>query len=77
MIFGWALFGQQIQVIKAIMIKNKKDLLHYLEKDKKALKVRGGLKDIFFNEIWIFQKLLRKTEYYHNTGKKVRFSSIK
>lgn len=55
------------------MIKNKKDLDYYLKKDKEALKVKGGLKDFLFNEIWNFQKLLRKTEYYYNTGKKFRF----
>lgn len=55
------------------MIKNKKDLNHYLEQDKLALNIRGTLKDYLFNEIWTFQKLLRKTEYYNNTNKKILF----
>lgn len=55
------------------MIKTKKNLAYYLAQDKLALKVKGNLKDYFFNEIWIFQKLLRKTEYAFNTNKKIRF----
>ena len=54
------------------MIKTKKDLNYYLEQDRKALgigkltiraKIRQTLKP---NEIWKFERLLRKTEYYSN-----------
>ncbi|MDC9524632.1 serine acetyltransferase [Pseudoalteromonas sp. Angola-30] len=54
------------------MIKNKSDLIYYLRQDKQALKVKGSIKDYLFNDIWKFQKLLRKTEYYSNTNKKIR-----
>ncbi|GGH32361.1 serine acetyltransferase [Sphingobacterium alkalisoli] len=56
------------------MIKSKTDYLEYLERDRKALKVikQNFLKqlvvDFFFpNVIYIFQRKLRKVEYYKNT----------
>lgn len=53
------------------MINNKKDLENYLYIEKKLLKVKGGLKDFFFHDIWIFQKRLRKAEYYNNCTKNI------
>lgn len=56
------------------MISNKKDYLIYLEEDRIALKEKKRnfflqfLKDTFFpNFIWIFQRKLRRLEYYKNT----------
>lgn len=54
------------------MIKNKNDLRHYLDQDRKALGInkKRGLKKylfhLFFDEIWKFEKTLRFTEYYSN-----------
>lgn len=48
------------------MIHNKKKLEEYLEQDKIALR-RTDLKPKLFNDdIWKFQILLRKNEYYSN-----------
>lgn len=56
------------------MIKSKADYLYYLSEDVKALKERKRmflsqcLRDIFFpNHIYIFQRKLRKLEYFKNT----------
>lgn len=59
------------------MIKLKSDYLNYLKLDKKAL----GIKSLGFkykivnllspNQIWLFQKRLRKAEYYKNSKKGV------
>lgn len=61
------------------MIKSKQDYIDYLEADKKAVGFpdKLTLKDrsydfIFGNELWKFQQLLRKVEYYKNC-KKSRF----
>lgn len=56
------------------MIKSKRDYLFYLKEDRKALKEKDRffliqwIRDILFpNYIYIFQRKLRKTEYYKNT----------
>lgn len=56
------------------MIRNKKDYIYYLEKDRKALKVKKRnfivqyLLNVFYpNYIWVFQKKLRRLEYFKNT----------
>lgn len=47
------------------MIKSKKEYKYYLEADRIALgKKRKELR--YFDEIWVFQRLLRKVEYYKN-----------
>lgn len=51
------------------MIKSKKDYLEFLESDRIALNVQDNFKNYFFNEIWKFQRLLRKFEYYKNCKK--------
>ena len=58
------------------MIKNKKDYLFYLEADRIALSKpqKLGIVDrikliIFPDYVWIFEKLLRKVEYYKNCKK--------
>ncbi|MFT6908560.1 MAG: serine O-acetyltransferase [Patiriisocius sp.] len=53
------------------MIKNSKDYHFYLEQDRIVLKVQTGFKPflkrlLFPHQIWEFQKLLRKCEYYRN-----------
>jgi len=47
------------------MIKSKEDLEFYLDADKFALN-RKTNKPRIHDEIWKFQILLRKTEYYKN-----------
>ncbi len=54
------------------MITSKKEYRYYLAEDKKALRIKPKtglqrLKGIFSkNHVWIFQKRLRKAEYYKN-----------
>lgn len=50
------------------MIKSKLDLKNYLAKDQASLNVRG-LKDFLFHDIWRFQRLLRKAEYWSNSNR--------
>lgn len=47
------------------MIKNKQDYIFFLEEDRKALGV-GGIKSFIFDDIWKFQRLMRKIEYIEN-----------
>ncbi|RXA19800.1 serine acetyltransferase [Methanosarcina sp. MSH10X1] len=47
------------------MIKSKQDYKYYLEADRIALG-RKKEKKIVIDEIWAFQKLLRKIEYHQN-----------
>ncbi|KAB1067860.1 serine acetyltransferase [Tamlana haliotis] len=50
-------------------IKSKKDLIYYIDKDKKQLNIhsRSFFSELFFpNNILKFQITLRKLEYYHN-----------
>ena len=48
------------------MIKSKKDYLAYLEADRLNLKCKKNVKDYLFHDIWRYQRLLRKVEYYQN-----------
>ncbi len=48
------------------MIKSKEDYEFYLEADKIALGIKKDLKNILFNDVWRFEKILRKLEYYLN-----------
>jgi serine O-acetyltransferase len=52
------------------MIKSKEDYLFFLKADEIALNIDktwpGIIKEYFINDIWHFQKLLRKLEYYLN-----------
>lgn len=48
------------------MIRSKEDLLYYLEQDKKALGIDRKKPRPIGDEIWKFQILLRKCEYYKN-----------
>jgi serine O-acetyltransferase len=51
------------------VIRSRSDYLHYLERDRVALRVRGTLRERLFDDIWRFQRLLRKTEYLRNCGR--------
>ena len=55
------------------MIKSKEDLKEFLNYDKKALGISRNKPKFFGDEIWKFQILLRKCEYYKNTNKKLRY----
>lgn len=48
------------------MIKTKKELREYLEADKIALGICLKKPRLFRDELWKFQRLYRKTEYYWN-----------
>lgn len=48
------------------MIENRKDLQYYLECDKVALGVKGSLRDWIINDIWRYERNLRKLEYHSN-----------
>lgn len=58
------------------MIYSRKDLKHYLEEDRKALKVSDRFlwirQLIWPNEILKFERLLRYTEYYTNNRRGTR-----
>lgn len=51
------------------MIKSKKDYEYYLEADRIALGKKRKKPLIFFDEVWVFERLLRKVEYYKNCRK--------
>lgn len=51
------------------MIKSKKDLLFYMECDKKALGYKIKKPRPFLDEVWKFEISLRKLEFYKNCGK--------
>lgn len=51
------------------MIRSKDDLKKYLEADRVALGEKRKKPKIIGNEIWKYQILLRKCEYYNNCGK--------
>ncbi|MGB9940016.1 serine O-acetyltransferase [Methanosarcina sp.] len=48
------------------MIKSKQDYKYYLEADRIALGKKRKKPMLFFDEVWVFQRLLRKVEYYKN-----------
>lgn len=50
------------------MIASKKDLNEYLLKDKCAIGI-AGLRNYLFDDIWQFQRLLRRAEYWSNCSK--------
>ena len=51
------------------MIETKKDLLYYIEQDRLALHI-DHIKPKWNDEIWKYEIILRKHEYYHNKKKK-------
>ena len=48
------------------MIKTKNDYNYYLEADKRALRINHRRPRLVLDEIWKFERLLRKLEYYEN-----------
>lgn len=48
------------------MIKSKRDYKYYLEADRIALGKKRKNPMIFFDEVWVFERSLRKVEYYKN-----------
>lgn len=48
------------------MIKSKSDFKYYIEQDKIALGIKKSKPAIFGDEIWKFQLLYRKYEYFRN-----------
>ena len=53
------------------MIRSYKELKYYLDKDRIALKVNRNKPKFFSDEIWRYQILLRKCEYYFNIKKNI------
>ena len=51
------------------MIKSKEEYKRYLEQDKIALGKTYKYPKVIGDEIWKFQRLMRKTEYYKNCSK--------
>lgn len=51
------------------MIQSKADYKHYLEQDRIALYKKTNRPRIAGDEIWQYERLLRKTEYYMNCKK--------
>ena len=51
------------------MIKSKQDYCKYIDMDRKALGINRNKPKIIGDEIWKFQILLRKCEYYKNCKK--------
>lgn len=51
------------------MIQSKKDYKYYLECDRIALDKNYTRPRLIGDEIWIFQRLMRKAEYYKNCAK--------
>ncbi len=55
------------------MIKTRQDLKRYMEQDARALNIIDRKRPKFFgDEIWKFQILLRKCEFYTNIKKAKR-----
>ena len=48
------------------MIKSKRDYKYYLEADRIDLGKKRKNPMIFFDEVWVFERSLRKVEYYKN-----------
>ena len=53
------------------VINSKNDYLKYLEQDKLALGKKYKFPKLVHDEIWRFEILLRKTEYYVNCKKNI------
>lgn len=57
------------------MIKSKKDYIFHLKADEIALRKKRGTiqyyKDYFLDDIWRFERLLRKKEFYMNCKKSI------
>ncbi|MCR5350807.1 MAG: hypothetical protein K6E20_07445 [Acholeplasmatales bacterium] len=59
------------------MIKTKEDLKYYLQQDRLALHIKDDkLKPDKKDEVWKYEIILRKHEYYHNLNKKNIFQKM-
>ena len=58
-----------------LMIKTKSDLLYYIEQDRLALHIEH-LKPKWNDEVWKYEIILRKHEYYFNKEKKSLIDKI-
>ncbi len=52
------------------MIRTREDLRRYLDADRHNLR-RSGARPSAYDEVWKFQRLLRRVEFLHNTGANV------
>lgn len=66
---------QLVYIGVIILIKTKKDYLNFLELDRKSRKENTLKPRLFGDEIWKFQRLLRKIEYFTNV-KKSKFAKL-
>jgi serine O-acetyltransferase len=53
------------------MINSKEDYWYYLEADRIALGIQDNWTNFFMHDIWKFERLLRKVEYYQNCKKSI------
>ncbi len=53
------------------MIRSKRDYKEFLKKDKIALGIKNNHPRIIGDEVWKFERQLRKTEYYCNCRKDI------
>lgn len=51
------------------MIKSHKDYLEYLEADRISLGLTKSWRTLLFDDVWRFQRLMRKLEYLTNCKK--------
>ena len=58
------------------MIKSYRDYLDYLEADRIASKRIKTVKDILLDDVWKFQRLMRKLEYLVNCNKSYFFTKL-
>lgn len=49
------------------MIKSKSDYLYYLDEDRKALGLERKRPRLVGHEVWKYQRLLRRVEYFENS----------
>jgi serine O-acetyltransferase len=55
-------------------ILSKEDYFRYLEADRRALNKSTTRPKFFGDEVWTFERLLRKVEYYENCAGLVPFT---
>jgi len=53
------------------VIKSKEDYYYYLEADRIALGITKKRPSLFTDEVWKYERLLRKVEYYLNCKKSI------
>ena len=58
------------------MIKSKSDYIHHLIKDKEALGIARNKPKLFGDEVWKFQRILRKYEYLSNCRPYGKFTCV-